>query len=244
MFSFDVDFNSPVHAGDRLEAFYSQDDVDADASSAPELLYASLTVGGTAHRLYRFRSASDGSLDYYDETGRSAQKFLMRKPMSGGIFRSGFGMRRHPILGWVKAHTGVDWAAPSGTPIVASGDGVVTKAGWTSGYGRHTEIQHANGYVTTYSHQSAFASGIRPGTRVRQGQVIGYVGSTGLSTGAHLHYEVHINGRPVDPMRIRLPRGHELTGEELAVFDRERDRVDALLGREPDAEPAAVASVQ
>jgi murein DD-endopeptidase MepM/ murein hydrolase activator NlpD len=230
IYSFDVDFNAPVRPGDTFEAFYAEDE-DGQPLASPEVLYASLTVGGATRKFYRFRAPDDGSMDFYDETGKSAQKFLMRKPMAKGVFRSGFGMRRHPILRWVKAHTGVDWAAPTGTPIVASGNGVVEQAEWRSGYGRWVLLRHTNGYETGYAHMSGIAKGIKPGVRVRQGQVIGYVGSTGLSTGPHLHYEVHINGRPVDPLRIRLPRGRELGGTVLTSFSAERDRIDALMGK-------------
>ena len=135
--------------------------------------------------------------------------------MPNGQFRSGFGMRRHPILGYVKMHTGVDWAAPSGTPILAAGNGVIEKSGWAGGYGRQTIIRHPNGYETSYNHQSAFAKWVKPGVKVRQGQVIGYVGASGLATGAHLHYELIVNGTKVDPMRVRLPNGKILKGDDL-----------------------------
>ena len=151
--------------------------------------------------------------------------------MAEGILRSGFGYRRHPILGYSKMHTGVDWANRIGTPIVAAGNGTVIKAEWDSGYGRRIEVQHNNGYVTAYSHLSRFGGGIAPGARVRQGQVIGYLGNTGLSTGPHLHYEVIVNGHFVDPMKIRLPRGRELDGRALAEFRRQREQVDALMAR-------------
>ena len=226
-FSFDVDFKSNVKPGDSFEVFYALEDEDAEGP--PEVLYAALTTGGTPRQFYRFRTPDDGVVDYYDKEGKSAKKFLMRKPLSGGKFRSGFGMRRHPILGYSKLHTGVDWAAPRGAPIMAAGDGVVEKAGWSSGYGQFTLLRHVNGYETAYGHQSAIAKGVVPGARVRQGQVIGYVGSTGLSTGPHVHYEVRINGNYVDPMRIRLPRGRVLEGDMLAAFERERDRIDALI---------------
>ena len=147
----------------------------------------------------------DGTFDYFDEEGRSAKQFLLRNPLPNGKFRSGFGGRRHPILGYAKMHTGVDWAAPTGSPIIAAGNGVVEKSGWAGGYGKQTIIRHANGYETSYNHQSRIADGVKPGARVRQGQVIGYVGTTGLSTGAHLHYELMVNNRKVDPMRVRLP---------------------------------------
>ena len=163
----------------------------------------------------------------YDETGKSAKKFLVRKPVNNAIMRSGFGGRRHPILGYVKMHTGVDWATPYGTPIFASGNGVVEKVGWEGGYGKYVRLKHNNGYETAYGHMSAFAKGMEPGKRVRQGQVIGFVGSTGMSTGAHVHYEILVNGRFVDPMRIKLPRGRSLDGPLMASFEKERDRLDA-----------------
>jgi len=147
--------------------------------------------------------------------------------------RSGFGMRRHPILGYSKMHTGVDWAAPHGTPIFAAGNGLVERAGWESGYGKFILLRHPNGYETAYGHMTAFAKGIKEGKRVRQGQVIGFVGSTGLSTGAHVHYEIRINGRFVNPMRVKLPRGRALKGPALASFERERERIDAMVGRPP-----------
>lgn len=225
VYSFDIDFQRRVRAGDAFEVVYEPD----EAGGAGGVLYAGLTVGGEERRYYRYQTPDDGLLDFYDEAGKSAKKFLVRKPLSGGILRSGFGMRRHPILGYSRLHSGVDWSDRVGTPIYAAGNGVIQKAAWTSGYGRRIEIQHANGYVTTYSHQSGFAKGIREGLRVRQGQLIGYIGSTGLSTGAHLHYEVLVNGRFVDPMRIRLPRGRALDGRILANFEDERERLDTLL---------------
>jgi murein DD-endopeptidase MepM/ murein hydrolase activator NlpD len=155
----------------------------------------------------------------------------VRKPVGTGIMRSGFGFRRHPILGATKMHTGIDWAAPTGTPIYASGNGEIEKAGWESGYGKYVKIRHTNGYETAYGHMTAFAKGIEPGVRVRQGQVIGFVGSTGLSTGAHVHYEILVNGRFVDPLRVKLPRGRVLDGPMLAAFDKERARFDAIVER-------------
>ena len=232
VFSFDVDFQRTVTAGDLLEVFYAETG-EEEGAEAPELLYTSVALRGETKQFYRFRTPDDGVVDFYDETGKSAKKFLMRKPMSSGTFRSGFGMRRHPILGYTRMHSGVDWAARTGTPIMASGNGVVEKAEWKSGYGRHIRIRHANGYESTYSHMSGFARGISAGVRVRQGQIIGYVGSTGLSTGPHLHYEVLVNNRNVDPMRIRLPRGRVLDGRMLAAFEKEKARIDALMNRAP-----------
>lgn len=240
VYSFDVDFQRRVRAGDSFEVVYEPD----EAGGAGGVLFAGLVVGGEERRYYRYQTPDDGLIDFYDEAGKSAKKFLVRKPISGGQLRSGFGMRRHPILGYSRLHSGVDWADRTGTPIYAAGNGVIKKAAWTSGYGRRIEIQHSNGYVTTYSHQSGFAKGIREGMRVRQGQLIGYIGSTGLSTGAHLHYEVLVNGRFVDPMRIRLPRGRALDGRILASYEDERENIDALLSHGTAAKIASGAGAR
>jgi murein DD-endopeptidase MepM/ murein hydrolase activator NlpD len=225
-----VDFKAQLHPTDSLEAFFSVADDDGTANDDSELLFLNAKFGSTHVRLYRFQDPADGSVDYYDSEGRSAKNFLIRNPVPNGRFTSGFGMRRHPILGYSRMHTGTDWSAPRGTPIICAGNGTVIKASWDSGgYGRQTLIQHANGYVTSYNHQSKIADGVVPGAKVRQGQVIGYVGSTGLSTGPHLHYEVIVNGRKVDPMRVRLPEGKALEDQTLTAFKRERDRINALL---------------
>jgi murein DD-endopeptidase MepM/ murein hydrolase activator NlpD len=229
IFAYDVDFQRRVSPGDSFEIFYGAD--DETSNDRPEVLHAALTVAGETRRVYRYQSIEDGSIDFFDESGRSLKKFLIRKPIAEGRFTSGFGYRRHPVLGYSKMHTGVDWGDRVGSPIVAAGNGTVTKAEWDSGYGRRIEIQHPNGYVTAYSHQSRFAAGIKPGAKVRQGQVIGYVGNTGLSTGPHLHYEVIVNGHFVDPMKIRVPRGRELDGRHLAEFKRQREQTDALIQR-------------
>ena len=150
-------------------------------------------------------------------------------------------LRYHPILGYSKMHTGVDFAAPIGTPIFSSGNGTVLTAGWHSGYGRRVEVQHANGYVTAYNHMSGFARGITEGVRVRQGQVIGYLGSSGLSTGPHLHYEVMVNSHFVDPMRVKLARTREMDGKMLAEFKRERDRIESIMAKAPNATRVAAA---
>ena len=233
IYSYDVDFQRKVQPGDSFEVLYAGEDENPAPESRNEVLFASLTVGGEVKKFYRFQSPDDGLVDYYDENGKSAKKFLVRKPVADGIMRSPFGLRRHPILGYTKMHTGVDWAAPTGTPIYASGNGTVEKAGWESGYGKFVLIQHTNGYETAYGHMSAFARGIDEGKRVRQGQVIGFVGSTGLSTGSHVHYEIRVNGRFVDPMRIKLPRGRELEGPMLANFEQERERLDGIMSRKP-----------
>lgn len=225
IFSYDLDFQQRVHGGDNLEVIFTEEDEGERA----EILSATLTVNGEARRVFRYQAPDDGLIEYFDDEGKSLKKFLLRKPIADGELRSGFGMRYHPIMRYSKMHTGVDWSNRIGTPILAAGNGTVLKAGWSSGYGKHTEIQHANGYVTTYSHQSNFANGIVPGAKVRQGQVIGYLGNTGLSTGPHLHYEVLVNGNFVNPMKIRVPRGRELQGTTLAEFKRQRDEIRGLI---------------
>ena len=243
VYSYDVDFQRKVQAGDSFEVFFAGEDEAPTASSEkPEVLYAALTVSGETKKYYRFQTPDDAVVDYYDETGKSAKKFLVRKPVSNAMMRSGFGGRRHPILGYTKMHTGVDWATAYGTPIFASGNGVIEKAGWEGGYGKYIRIKHPNGYETAYGHMSAFAKNMDPGKRVRQGQVIGFVGSTGLSTGAHVHYEILVNGRFVDPMRIKLPRGRSLEGPMMAGFETERDRLDGIMANRPGGRPPAQAS--
>ncbi|WP_332699008.1 M23 family metallopeptidase [Bosea sp. (in: a-proteobacteria)] len=227
IFSYDLDFQQRVRGGDNLEVIFT----DEDEGERAEILSASLTIGGETRQVYRYQAPEDGLIDYFDPDGRSLKKFLLRKPISDAEMRSGFGMRYHPIMRYSKMHTGVDWANKIGTPILAAGNGTVIKAEWDSGYGRRIEIQHANGYVTSYSHQSAFAKGIAPGTKVRQGQVIGFLGNTGLSTGPHLHYEVMVNGNFVNPMKIKVPRGRELDGRALAEFNRQRDEIQGLIVR-------------
>ena len=239
IFAFDVDFRTRINPEDQLELFVSLEEGQEKPNAESEILYAGIKTGKTMRRYYRFRDAETGRVDFYDETGKSAKKFLLRQPVPNGKFRSKFGMRRHPISRVYKLHGGVDWSAPRGTPILSAGNGVVTQAKWAGGYGRQTIIRHANGYETSYSHQTAYAKGVRAGTRVRQGQVIGYVGSTGYSTGPHLHYEVKVNGKRVDPMRIRLPKGKVLRGEELAAFEAERDRINALVAGEKEIEVAS-----
>jgi murein DD-endopeptidase MepM/ murein hydrolase activator NlpD len=229
IYSYDVDFQRKVQPGDSFDVFFAGEDEGTTITEKPEVLFASLTVGGETKKYYRFQTPDDAVVDYYDDTGKSAKKFLVRKPVNNAIMRSGFGSRRHPILGYVKMHTGVDWATPYGTPIFASGNGVVEVAGPEGGYGKYVKLKHNNGYETAYGHMSAFAKGLEPGKRVRQGQVIGFVGSTGQSTGPHVHYEILVNGRFVDPMRIKLPRGRSLDGPLMASFEKERDRLDTMM---------------
>jgi murein DD-endopeptidase MepM/ murein hydrolase activator NlpD len=232
VFANDVDFQRATASGDSIEAFYSAPD---ELTPRPELLFATMTIREQTFKYYRFQTPDDNMVDFYDENGRSTRKFLLRKPIAEGEMTSPFGMRFHPLLHFSRMHTGVDWAASAGTPIFAAGNGVVIKAQWDSGYGRRVEIQHANGYVTTYNHMSGFGRGIAEGVHVTQGQIVGYLGDTGLSTGPHLHYEVIINGSFVDPMAIKLARTREFDGKMLALFKRERDRIDQLRAQAPSA---------
>jgi murein DD-endopeptidase MepM/ murein hydrolase activator NlpD len=228
--SYDVDFKQKARSGDTFEVFF-----DADGSSgdeAGELLYTAMTVGGEVRKFYRFRTPDD-TIDYYDEHGSSAKKFLMRNPVKGGRFTSGFGTRRHPLLRRIRMHTGVDWAAPSGTPILAAGDGTIEMAERHGGYGNYIRIRHANGFATAYGHMTRFAPGSKPGAHVKQGQIIGFVGSTGRSTGPHCHFEVLVNNKFVNPMTIAVPRGLKLEGRELAAFQKERRRIEALMQLDP-----------
>lgn len=242
--SYDVDFKRPVRAGDSFEVFCDLRDGDRGRDTeAGELLFTAMTVSGERHEFYRFRTP-DGVVDYYDQDGNSARKFLMRQPVKGSRFTSGFGMRNHPLARYKRMHTGIDWAAPRGTPILAAGSGVVEDVERRSGYGNYVRIRHANGYKTAYGHIDHFAEGLRPGVHVEQGQVIAYVGSTGVSTGPHLHFEVLANGRHVDPMTIHVPRGRQLTGKLLAEFAKERSRIDELMQRSPVTTQVASISQQ
>lgn len=227
--SYDVDFQREIHRGDRFEMFYGRGG-DGDAASAGRgtLLFSSLTTGGKKRGYYRF-TTTDGETDYYSEDGVSAKKPLMRTPIDGARISSNFGMRRHPILGYSRMHTGTDFAAAKGTPILAAGDGKVDFAGRNGGYGNYIRIAHDNGVKTAYAHLSRFAKRMKKGRRVRQGQVIGFVGSTGRSTGPHLHYEIIMNGKKVNPLKVKIAGGgRTLKGKQKAGFDSERARIDEL----------------
>lgn len=227
---FDVDLQRRISPGDQLEILIANGEGD---NARQELQLVSLTTSGNRRRYYRFKLPNEDVVDFFDDQGRSVKQFLLRKPIDGGEFRSGFGMRRHPILRSYRLHSGVDWAGPAGLPIRAAGNGIVRLAEWSGGYGRRVEIEHNHGYMTAYNHMSAFGPGIEAGVRVRQGQIIGRLGSSGLSTGSHLHYEVSINDRMVDPLAIRLPRGRELGGNALADFRKERDIMENVIKRAP-----------
>lgn len=232
--AYSTDYRKRLTAGDKIELFFDQKQ-NVDVNGAPgELLYSAITSGGETSRFYRFRT-SDGKVDFYDDSGSNSRNFLIRRPVSGSNVRltSGYGNRWHPLLKRRKMHTGVDWAAPRGSPILAAGNGVIEQAGRKGYYGNYVRIRHANGYQTAYAHMSRIAPGVVPGAKVRQGQVIGKVGSTGLSSGPHCHFEVLVNKRYVNPMQIEVPRERQLKGEELEAFERERRRIDELMRRPP-----------
>jgi len=230
----ETDFRRRLRADDSAEYFFDLKQENGTDGPPGELLYTAITTGGLTSSYFRFRS-SDGIVDYYDKEGNNSRKFLMRRPIRGDDLRlsSGFGVRYHPLLGIRKMHTGVDWAAPVGTPILAAGTGTVEEARHKSYNGNYVRIRHANGYQTAYSHMSRIAAGMQPGLKIRQGQIIGYVGSTGLSSGPHLHYEVLINTRFVDPLSIQVPRERKLAGRDLAEYQRERARIEELMRRAP-----------
>jgi murein DD-endopeptidase MepM/ murein hydrolase activator NlpD len=230
IYSYDVDFQRKVQPGDSFEVLYS-DDENADGKN--EVRYASVTVGGDIKKYYRFQTTDDGIYDYYDEDGKSAKKFLVRKPVAVGLVTSGFGWRTHPMLHVSELHSGVDWAAPFGTPIFAAGNGTIEEIGLKGGYGKYVRMRHPNGYETAYGHMTAFARGLDVGSKVRQGQIIGFVGSTGMSTGSHVHFEILINDRFVDPMKVKLPRGRVLDGGTLAQFQKDRDSLDSVMAHAP-----------
>lgn len=241
--AYETDFRQRVRAGDGFEFFFDVKEEDKAADrNLGELLVTSVTSAGDTHKFYRFRT-TDGTVDYYDEQGNTSRKFLMRRPVRGDDVRitSGFGVRRHPILQIPKMHTGVDWACAMGTPIMAAGSGVIEEAGRKGEYGNYVRIRHANGYKTAYGHMQRFAPGVGPGVKVRQGQIVGFVGTTGMSSGPHVHYEVLVNNSFVDPNSIQVPRDQQLSGRQLADFQKERARIDDLMRRNPVSTKVATA---
>ena len=218
LFSFDVDYQRDIQKGDRFEATYEQVyDETGKMVDTGNILQAKLNTNGKEFNIYRFVSA-EGKTDYYDENGHTVRKTLLKTPINGAYITSNYGMRINPFSGYTTMHKGVDFGAPRGTPIKASGDGTVTYAGYSDVYGNYVMIRHVNNYVTLYAHMTAFARGLRRGTRVDQGSVIGYVGTTGMSTGPHLHYEVRYYGKQVNPSTMKFPPGKVLAGNELRLF--------------------------
>jgi len=240
VFAYDVDFQRQVKATDSFEVFYGNP-LSGSSKKRKVLHYAELVLGGKTKTYYRFTTA-DRQTDYYDENGRSATKSLLRTPISGAKLTSGYGMRRHPLLGYTRMHTGVDFGAAPGTPIRAAGAGVVELAGPDGAYGLTLMIKHKGNYETLYGHLTRLADGLRPGIAVNQGQVVGYVGSTGRATGPHLHYEVRVNERPVNPLRVKATGARQLAGADLAKFKQTKMRILAMIQSTPSA--TQVAQVQ
>ena len=226
VFSFDVDFQRDIHKGDGFRALYDLHyDDKGEIVKTGEVRFASLVLGGKERRYYRY-TTEEGETDYFDPDGKSVRRTLMRTPIDGARLSSGFGMRKHPILGYSRMHKGTDFAAPTGTPVYAAGNGKIVVAGRNGGYGNYVRIRHNSRYQTAYAHLHGFARGIGKGSRVEQGQIIAYVGSTGRSTGPHLHYEVLVDGTQVNPRTIDLPTGTVLAGAELEKFQMHRARIE------------------
>ena len=228
LYGFQVDFQRDIWKNDSFqiiyEEFVNENDTIVDTG---EIIFANLNLQDSDLQLYKYEYEKN-KVDYFDENGKSIKKTLMKTPINGARLSSSFGKRKHPILGYTKMHLGTDFAAPKGTPIMASGDGKVLKAGWCGGGGNCVKIKHNSTYQTVYAHMSKFGRGIKRGARVKQGQIIGYVGSTGLSTGPHLHYEVIENGRKINSQKLKLPSGKILKGEERKKFEVDKIKIDVL----------------
>jgi murein DD-endopeptidase MepM/ murein hydrolase activator NlpD len=235
MFAYDVDFQREILGGDEFEAIFEvRYDENGRLVETGDILYGRLKWRGRTKEKGYYRFVQEGAKrgDYFDRTGESARRLLMKTPIDGARLSSGFGTRKHPIYGYSRAHKGVDFAAPRGTPIKAAGSGVVERAGPWSTFGNYIRIRHASGYKTAYAHLRGFAKGIRAGSRVDQGDIIGYVGTTGASTGPHLHYEVHLNGTAVNPQKLKIAQGVTLRGADLEKFKAQRDLIDAMRAHE------------
>tara|TARA_Y100000766_G_scaffold282352_1_gene295489 strand:+ start:104 stop:1402 length:1299 start_codon:yes stop_codon:yes gene_type:complete len=227
LYGFQVDFQRDIWKNDTFQIIYEEfKNQDGSIIETGNIIYANLNVQNTDLKLYKFEY--EDKIDYFDENGKSIRKTLMKTPINGARLSSSFGKRKHPILGFTKMHTGTDFAAPKGTPIMASGDGIIIKSSWCGGGGNCVKIKHNSVYQTVYAHMSKFGRGIKKGVRVKQGQIIGYVGSTGLSTGPHLHYEVIENGRKINSQKLKLPSGKILKGNLRKKFEVSKIKVDVL----------------
>ena len=228
IYGFEIDFQRDIRKGDTFQILYEQFvDEDGEWYSNGEIIYAFMSVQNREINLYRYQT--EKFYGYFNINGKSVEKALMKTPINGARLSSSFGMRKHPILGYNKLHRGTDFAAPMGTPVMASGTGVVTKASWCGGGGNCVKIKHNSTYQTIYAHLSNFGAGIKKGKKIRQGQIIGYVGSTGMSTGPHLHYEVIVNGKKINSQKLNLPSGKILKGENRKKFEIQRIKTDVLL---------------
>ena len=228
LYGFQIDFQRDIWKNDSFQIIYEEfvDEKDKVVDTG-QILFANLNLQNTDYQLYMYEY-DEKKIDYFDENGKSIKKTLMKTPINGARLSSSYGKRKHPILGYTKMHLGTDFAAPKGTPIMASGDGKVTKAGWCGGGGNCVKIKHNRTYQTVYAHMSKFGRGIKKGVRVKQGQIIGYVGSTGLSTGPHLHYEVIENGKKINSQKLKLPSGKILKGKERKNFEVNKIKIDVL----------------
>ena len=228
LYGFQVDFQRDIWKGDSFQIIYEQfENEDGSLIENGDIIFSNLNTQGNDLNLYKFKLGKN-EIDYFDENGKSMKKTLMKTPINGARLSSPFGKRKHPILGFTKMHAGTDFAAPTGTPIMASGDGVVTRAQWCGGGGNCVKIKHNSVYQTVYAHMSKFGRGIKKGVRVKQGQIIGYVGSTGLSTGPHLHYEVIENGKKINSQKLKLPSGKTLKGKQRNKFEVNKIKIDVL----------------
>ena len=228
LYGFQVDFQRDIWKNDSFQIIYEEfKNLKGEVVETGDIIYANLNLQNKDHHLYRYEYKKN-KIDYFDESGKSMRKTLMKTPINGARLSSSFGKRKHPILGFNKMHTGTDFAAPKGTPIMASGDGIVTRARWCGGGGNCVKIKHNSVYQTVYAHMSKFGRGIKKGVRVKQGQIIGYVGSTGLSTGPHLHYEVIENGKKINSQKLKLPSGKILKGEDRKLFEVSKIKIDVM----------------
>ena len=228
IFGFEIDFQRDIRKNDYFNILYEKYfDENGEFIKSGSILYAHMSVNGREISLYKF--GKDKDYGYFDSNGKSVEKALMKTPINGARLSSPFGMRKHPILGYNKKHLGTDFAAPMGTPIMASGSGTITRAKWCGGGGNCIKIKHNSTYETVYAHMKSFAKGIRVGKKIRQGEIIGYVGSTGMSTGPHLHYEVIVNGKKVNSQKLKLPSGKVLKNEERKQFEIHRIKTDVLI---------------
>jgi murein DD-endopeptidase MepM/ murein hydrolase activator NlpD len=226
VYSWDVDFQRDIQRDDQFEIMYETlVDPDGNLIRTGNVLMAALTLSGTDLRLIRHEFA-DGTVDYFNEKGESVRKALLRTPIDGARLSSGYGKRRHPVLGYTRMHRGVDFSAPSGTPVMAAGDGVVEFAGPNGGYGRYLRIRHNASFKSAYAHLKGFSKNVRVGSRVKQGQIVAYVGSTGMSTGPHLHYEIHQGDKQINPLSLKLPTGRQLSGDALRTFQTQRAQLE------------------
>jgi murein DD-endopeptidase MepM/ murein hydrolase activator NlpD len=232
LYSFDIDFQRDIRKGNKIKIFFEiYTDSQNNYIKSGNIIFSEIILNDESYELYRFQSEGGELVEYFNSDGKSATKALMKTPINGARLSSGFGMRKHPILGYNKKHQGVDFAAPTGTPIMAAGTGHIEFVGNNGGAGKYIRIKHLNGYKTSYSHLSKYASGIQKNIKVRQGQVIGYVGNTGLSTGPHLHYEVIFNGKRINPMKMKLPSGKQLKDKNLEIFLAEKNRIIAEVSK-------------